>query len=64
MQSMKRQAVILRVDLKELAVIKKAAKAERRSMTQFFVMSALEAASRLSPAKIKPSSALSEEASA
>lgn len=39
-----KKPVLLRVDPKELLVIKKAAKAERRSMAQFFVLSALEAA--------------------
>lgn len=40
----KPKGVNIRVEPKDLEIIKKAAKAERRSMAQFFVLSALGAA--------------------
>jgi uncharacterized protein (DUF1778 family) len=42
-----KKSVLLKVDPEELAMIKKAAQAERRSMAQFFVISASDAAKAL-----------------
>jgi uncharacterized protein (DUF1778 family) len=56
-----KKSVLLWVDPKELALIKKAAQAERRSMAQFFVLAGLGAAKATLARKI--SSVLKPEAS-
>lgn len=66
MSLMKKAQQALRCAPKEMALIEKAAKLERRSVNQFVLIAALEAAkARIAVEKIPPSSSpLSEEASA
>ena len=57
--------VTVRLEPKDLTVIKKAAKIERRSINQFVLLAALTAAqTRIAVEKVRPSSGFSEEASA
>lgn len=62
---MQEKSVSIRFPEKELAVIRKAAKLDRRSMNQFITLACYEAAkARVAIEKIRPSSAVSEEVSA
>lgn len=59
---MQEKSVSIRFPEKELAVIRKAAKLDRRSMNQFITLACYEAAkARVAIEKIRPSSAVSEE---
>lgn len=62
---MQEKSVSIRFPEKELAIIRKAAKLDRRSINQYVTLACFEAAkARLAIEKIKPSSVVSEEVSA